>query len=123
MLTIGPPGPFPTLDEPTPVPGVRHERILSVAVDGEQSAVFAASKRRIWSFGTQQNGTLGNGTSDTASYEPRVMIDLDDIAIISTQKTWHLNVGAFCLWESDMERRSESRPAVYMGTQSLGGRS
>lgn len=101
MCRLGHAPPFRKLPTLEAVPRLKNERVLAVATDAEQSAVFAIGPTRLWSWGSQQNGTLGNGTGDPVCYEPRVIFDLNDLspkgAMDEHVETWvQVSAGARC---------------------------
>lgn len=67
------------------IPALKDEAIRDIATDGEQCAVFAIGQYVLWSWGTQQNGLLGNGSTHPVCYEPRAILDLRHEALKSSK--------------------------------------
>lgn len=53
-----------------PVEALAGEKVVDVQFDGENSGVFVMTPTSLWSWGVQQNGLLGNGTSRPSCPSP-----------------------------------------------------
>jgi hypothetical protein len=93
MSRLGHPPPLKDRFELTVVPALTNEKVIGVAADGEQSAFFAIGKYRLWSWGSQQNCLLGNGTGNETpvQYEPNIILDLAELAEDRNRSSQHLN--------------------------------